>query len=779
MKHYHLQAMQQAGICIPSFVVVDFDEVIQNQEVLQEDLKRFVAEKHPDLNVWSTLLKKHLLDCYKAKPIDVLYQKVAVRSSCNVEDGKSDSFAGVFESFLNVDPNDIETFIIQCLQSLYSVKALEYMMLKEIDVRNVKMHVIIQTMIDAEYSGICFSSNPIGILNEAVITVAKGLGDDVVLDRVETTSYYYNLYDQVYYYDGFEDLLEKDMILKIIHEIKRIQEALKLKYVDVEFCFKENQLYILQARPITSISDETIYILDNSNIVESYPGISLPLTDSFARLIYTGVFKGVSKRVLKDDKLSEKFNDVYSNMVSSMNGRMYYQIHNWYKLLQFLPMSHKIIPVWQEMLGVKSKDYPLKDLQLPWISKAKTYFHFLYELFKTPKAMKKLDTTFQTIYQSFQKQNLEKLSLAELKVLFDDIKEQLLEYWDITLLNDMYAFIFTGLLKRRLKKKYPDQYNEKVVSFISGISQIESLKPIQSLVKLAILKHEQHVDFFSHYQEYLALYGDRCIEELKLESVTFKVNPKLLDEKIEDYCKDMDKLYALEKQLARQEVSKPKGMFVKRALLGIENREKSRLNRTRIFGMVRAICLSFAQKLQALNIIEKKEDIFYLSLQEMFDLITNQEDKKHIIQQRKDMYERYKQLPSYSRLILTDLHVSKTFKSIHSHVVSKEVDYLYGQANYAKDVEGCVVVVEPGKEVDVKDKIIVARMTDPGWVFLLTQCKGIIVEKGSLLSHTAIISRELKIPAIVAVEGVMEVLKDGDYVALDSKNGIVKIMARS
>ncbi|MDO4702297.1 MAG: PEP-utilizing enzyme, partial [Erysipelotrichaceae bacterium] len=97
----------------------------------------------------------------------------------------------------------------------------------------------------------------------------------------------------------------------------------------------------------------------------------------------------------------------------------------------------------------------------------------------------------------------------------------------------------------------------------------------------------------------------------------------------------------------------------------------------------------------------------------------------------------------------------------------------------AKDVEGCVVVVEPGKEVDVKDKIIVAKMTDPGWVFLLTQCKGIIVEKGSLLSHTAIISRELKIPAIVAVEGVMEVLKDGDYVALDSKNGIVKIIARS
>ena len=70
-----------------------------------------------------------------------------------------------------------------------------------------------------------------------------------------------------------------------------------------------------------------------------------------------------------------------------------------------------------------------------------------------------------------------------------------------------------------------------------------------------------------------------------------------------------------------------------------------------------------------------------------------------------------------------------------------------------------------------KDKILVTQMTDPGWVFLLTQAKGIIAEKGSLLSHTAIISRELGIPAVVGIKHATRQLKTGDYVILDGNSG--------
>ena len=69
-------------------------------------------------------------------------------------------------------------------------------------------------------------------------------------------------------------------------------------------------------------------------------------------------------------------------------------------------------------------------------------------------------------------------------------------------------------------------------------------------------------------------------------------------------------------------------------------------------------------------------------------------------------------------------------------------------------------------------------MTDPGWVFLLASAKGIITEKGSLLSHTAIIARELRIPSIVAVENATELLKNGDIIEMDGSTGDIHILSR-
>ena len=77
---------------------------------------------------------------------------------------------------------------------------------------------------------------------------------------------------------------------------------------------------------------------------------------------------------------------------------------------------------------------------------------------------------------------------------------------------------------------------------------------------------------------------------------------------------------------------------------------------------------------------------------------------------------------------------------------------------------------------DTKDKIIVTKMTDPGWVYLIVKAKGLISEKGSLLSHSAIISRELNKPSIVGVKNITNILKDGQIAELDANSGIIKII---
>ena len=70
-------------------------------------------------------------------------------------------------------------------------------------------------------------------------------------------------------------------------------------------------------------------------------------------------------------------------------------------------------------------------------------------------------------------------------------------------------------------------------------------------------------------------------------------------------------------------------------------------------------------------------------------------------------------------------------------------------------------------------------MTDPGWVFLLASAKGVISEKGSLLSHTAIISRELNIPSVVGVDRLTETVKTGDLIRMDGGTGKIEILGRA
>ena len=95
-------------------------------------------------------------------------------------------------------------------------------------------------------------------------------------------------------------------------------------------------------------------------------------------------------------------------------------------------------------------------------------------------------------------------------------------------------------------------------------------------------------------------------------------------------------------------------------------------------------------------------------------------------------------------------------------------------------MSGEVLIIEsPTKQYDTARKILVTRSTDPGWVFMLSTAKGIISERGSLLSHTAIISRELKIPSVVGVENATKLLKTGDKITLNGKTGKITIEKQS
>lgn len=717
----------------------------------------------------------------KDKEIDISNYKglYAVRSSSNLEDGKLNSFAGQFDTYLNVKPSEINNKVKECFNSINNKNVSKYIEENNIDKSNLKMDVIIQEMVNSDISGVLFTSNPQGLLNEVVITVGVGLGNNVVEDKVDTTTYYYNINDDVYYYEGKKDLLNKELIDKLITTSNKIKEVFG-EYLDIEFAIENNEIYILQTRKITTIKDNNILVLDNSNIVESYPGVSLPLTISFVKFVYSGVFKGVAYRVLRNKKIIDKYNDNLNNMVGSSSGRIYYKISNWYTIIRFLPLSNKIIPIWQDMMGVKNKSFSKEKISISFFTRIKTYFNSIHELRSAPKNMEKLNTKFIDINNYFNESFNENLSIQEIKKIYDKLQEEILSIWDITLINDMYSFIYTGLLKKRLNKKFNEN---KVNEYISGISNIESLKPIESLITLSFEKDKlSQEEYNNEFNNYIYKYGDRNLEELKLESETFRTNPSLLEDKIKEYRSDLNKLNELYENIHKKKDKSIKTGFItksimKKAMTGIKNREISRLNRSRIYGMVRSMFLTIGNNLVKENKIDEVRDIFYLTIDEIFDY--KDYDLMKLINSRKEDYLIYKKLPNYSRLIFMDKEFDKHHKSINSYNKKINKDKLIGTPCSNGIVEGYTLVIDDvTKKLDVKDKILITKMTDPGWVFLLATCKGVISEKGSLLSHTAIISRELKVPSIVGVEDVTNIINNNDYIRMNANTGEIEILKR-
>ena len=721
------------------------------------------------------------------KAPEITWEMSSVRSSADVEDGASDSFAGQFDTFLGVAKKDLQEKIDLCMKSASNEGAAEYIKQRDIG-RDVKMSVIVQRMIDADVSGVMFTSNPQGIMNECVITVGKGTGDNVVSDRTDTTSYYFNTNDGLYYYEGEKDRLTSSQI----HELIRISEKIKEligDYLDIEFSVKDGKIYILQARKITTFADcdpSKFLILDNSNIVESYPNLSLPLTCGFVGFVYSGVFEGLCRRIIGEGKYLDALKPVFGNMVGNVNGRMYYKISNWYTLIKFLPFKKKIIPVWQEMLGVKNKTYDKKqDMKVSLAERMRINHRIISSFRNSPKEMEKLNETFIRINEDFYKSYHEGMSNEELISQFRIIEKKLFACWDITLINDLYTFVHTGLLKHFLAKKYDDA-DDKTNEFLSGITNIESLKPVRAMIDLAYSKKDlSEEEYIVRMNEYIKLYGDRNLEELKLESPTFRTNPELLAKKISEYCEDSAKLEEIHKSIMSDEKRDMKGesrvvrKLAAKCATGIANREISRLNRSRIFGMVREIVRSLGKNFCRDGYIENEKDIFYLTYDEMFKMVNEPFDARERISQRRNEYRMYKCLPAFTRLVFEKEEFSKHHVNVNSHKMISESGVMQGVPCSGGVSEGEALVIEDISMLEnSKDRILVTKMTDPGWVFYLASAKGVISQKGSILSHTAIISREIGIPSIVGVADVMTRINTGDIVRMDGSSGRVEIVRR-
>lgn len=729
MKARNLQILKDNGFLVPWFIVVNGEE----------DIK-------PTLTF--------LLDD------DKMY---AVRSSFSMEDGAHCSFAGQFKTKLNVPKKGIYDAVAEIKNGFAVDNVQKYaknVSDGEISVNKNAGRVIIQEMIPAEYSGVLFTANPMGLLNETVIVVGRGLGEGVVSDKVSTTTYYYNQDDKSIYMDAQDDspVLDTYMIKKLLDVGVRAKKLFGCE-LDMEFAISHNHIFVLQARPITTLKTNSPIILDNSNIVESYPGISLPLTQDFVKEIYHDIFYNLLIHLTLDKNEVHKIDAQLKDMVDVANWRMYYRISNWYYVLNMLPFSKRIIPIWQNMMGVQNKNVTLPPNNISSKAKRQVIKSFFYYMKTAPREMEELNKKFDKMYPEYCARVNKANEVRELLQLRKEIQDNIMSDWDVTLMNDMYTFLYTFLATKKNKDALADFKN------------LESMKPVQAINDLILYAQSCGIDtpeYDEMEEDYIEQYGDRCIGELKLETETYRTNP----ESLRTYVRHAMTTYQ-HTPVTRTEPTKPSKM-VKNARTGIQNREISRLNRSRLFGLTRNIFLKIGTRLVRADRLETTRDVFYLHIDE----IDSDLDLKALVADRKQQEKHFKNIPAYTRLVFTEKVFNKT-GHISKTVVGDSVKTLAGVATSTGCAEGEVIVIEEATlGLDTTGKILVTKSTDPGWVFLIQNSAGVIAEKGSLLSHTAIISRELHKPAIVNVKDCTQILKTGDYIKMNAETGIIDIIKR-
>jgi pyruvate,water dikinase len=313
-------------------------------------------------------------------------------------------------------------------------------------------------------------------------------------------------------------------------------------------------------------------------------------------------------------------------------------------------------------------------------------------------------------------------------------------------------------------------------------------------VVLETLKQPEFASFYRDWQAYLQRFGDRTLAELKLEVKSPRQNPELLVQlvksqldspiTVENFKDRQAQIHANAAKLVSDKLRwwQPKSWWFHWVMgmsrYGLANRENMRFCRTRVYSASKDIFRALADCMVAEKHLAAVEDVFYLTMEEIKHYaLVERLSMMDLVEKRKAEYAQYKDLILPDRIIYSEKE-KPDLTSYLQDLTREGLDFsqvLTGVAVSKGVAEGeALVITEPVLNADVKGKILVSKMTDPGWVFLMSQAIALVTEKGSLLSHTAIVGRELGIPVVVAVQDATQRIKTGERIRVNGSTGTIE-----
>jgi len=792
-KAINLYRMMNAGLPVPEGFVVTTTAYcsLTNKTKMPEDVSSEIRKAYKDLG----------------EPT------VAVRSSATAEDMAEASMAGQYETFLDVKGADavIES-VEKCRQSLNTDRVRKYLAEQNIDASNVAVAVIIQKLVPADISGVLFTANPrTGASDEMVIEAVYGLGEGLVSGEVQPDIYNITsdnvdvqtahkskaLYAGSHKYQSVPDEKTRKSCLTYaqIQELRKTGLQAQQAYgcpLDIEWAISSNKLYMLQARPVTTLAATQAYyaLLQEAktflkseisegrgpwarhNLSETLPSPS-PLTWSLIRSFMSGAggFGLMHEHVgfTPSDTVKD------SGFLTLIAGQIYMDLSRVTELFcADYPYSYDL-----ELLRYN----PDAAQQPPTIPNG-TYKQLSQAGQLGRKVTESLHKTAITLDEDFdntfvpsvnawcreqEKLNLENMTDQELIDLWHKQQKEVLEdFGYMFFLPSMVEALAAADLKDFISQNLWDYEPDALLQKLSVSSTVDIT--LKANIELQKVSRGQH-----SFEQWLEDYGYRGPGEFDLASPRWNERQKDLQsiiEQLKDGPSVEDKhrqrineartcLKELQQQInaSQAELLNKKTSVLQRY---IRFREDGKAMFIKTLTQLRNTAQEFGRRL------ELDDAVFFLYENELPDTLLKGFVRHDFIEQRRQM------LKAGKSITLPHVIEADDIPSLGQAQVNNQADSWSAFSVASGICSGpASIILDPTQVNDLPENyILVCPSTDPAWTPLFINASGLILERGGALSHGAIVAREMGLPSVV-LENATKLFNNGEIISIDGNRGKV------
>ncbi len=576
----------------------------------------------------------------------------------------------------------------------------------------------------------------------------------------------------------------------------------------------------------------------NANINENFPAPVSPFLYSIASAGYAHYFRNLARAFGLSRRRIAAMDDSLRHIIGVHGARLYYNLTNIHTVLRTAPFGDALVAAFNTFVGADGslgaaaqvKSGRLRELVELAVIAVKTTWLYLF-LGRRVASFERLVDDFA---ERTEPHRLAALSLRDLRLLLNELMDIRCHRWTNASLADAAAMVCYAMLRSLLEQadvgKAPGALHN---TLLKAIPKLVSVEPVQQLWELSrairtdsalrtlfegdtesvleqIAINPALAGFRTRFEEYLQRWGFRCSAELMLTAPSFQEQPALLVETIRAYARrdGESPAAALSRQLAEREqetrrvLRKLRGRPIARVALrivlrwtqaAIAYRERARLKQALLYSRCRRLALALGDRLVARGHLAEQEDVFWLTVAEIDELAAGSAMFPHHVQEltafRKRAHERLAAmqpsdnftLPEGEYLSLDgDLQTGDetSLRNGHSNPANGGSRTLRGAGACGGRVTGRAVVLSDASEAGrlAAEDILITRQTDPGWAPVFFLIKGLVIERGGMLSHGAIVAREFGIPCVVGVAHATRELFQAGQIEVDGDRGEVHVL---